>query len=111
MHGPSVLRERIDMKATPEAALGIAPSLFRGGPFYRAQLAAKPIKEGEWNHAKRVIITIAVAWVPLVLLTALFNRPSLASLLLVIIVAIIALGSLAFFMPRLAKLRYQGIHD
>ena len=81
IHSQSVLKERIDMKATPEAAIGIAPSLFRGGPFYRAQLAAKLIREGEWNHAKRVIITVAIAWIPLVLLTAFFNRAGLVSLL------------------------------
>jgi hypothetical protein len=57
------------------------PSILRGGPFYRAQLAAGLIKEGEWNHIKRVVITAAVVWLPLVLLTALFNREGLASLL------------------------------
>jgi hypothetical protein len=67
----------MDAKIAPESEL----SLLRGGPFYRAQLATGLIKEGEWNHTKRVIIAIAVGWVPLVLLTALFNRPGLASLL------------------------------
>jgi hypothetical protein len=57
------------------------PTLFRGGPFYRAQLAARLIKEAEWNHAKRVIFAVAVAWIPLVLLTAFFNPSGLVSLL------------------------------
>jgi hypothetical protein len=56
-------------------------SLLRGGPFYRAQLAIGLINEGQWNHTKRVVIAIAVGWVPLVLLTAFFNRSGLASLL------------------------------
>lgn len=67
----------MDLKITSESEL----SLLRGGPFYRAQLAIGLINEGEWNHTKRVIIAIAVGWVPLVLLTAFFNRSGLASLL------------------------------
>jgi hypothetical protein len=67
----------MDLKITSESEL----SLLRGGPFYRAQLAIGLINEGEWNHPKRVAIAIAVGWVPLVLLTAFFNRSGLASLL------------------------------
>lgn len=71
----------MDAKTTYEAPPRAGPSLFRGGPFYRAQLASRLIREGKCNHARRVIITIAVAWVPLVLLTAFLNPSSLASLL------------------------------
>jgi len=71
----------MDVKTTYEASPRAGPSLFRGGPFYRAQLTTGLVKEGEWNHAKRVIIAVAVAWVPLVLLTAIFNRAGLVSLL------------------------------
>ena len=57
------------------------PSILRGGPFYRAQLATGLIREGEWNHVNRVVIAVVITWLPLVLLTALFNRQGLLSLL------------------------------
>ncbi len=60
---------------------GSIPSLFRGGPTYRAMLATGLIKDGEWNHTRRVIIAIAVGWVPLVLLTVFFDPNGLVSLL------------------------------
>ena len=72
-----ILRPRMDVKTTPESDL----SLVRGGPFYRAQLATGLIKEGEWNHTKRVVFAIAVGWIPLVLLTVFFNPSGLVSLL------------------------------
>lgn len=71
----------MDAEAIRDPILRSDPSILRGGPFYRAQLAAGFIKEGEWNHTKRVIIAVAVAWLPLVLLTALFHREGLTSLL------------------------------
>ncbi len=48
-------------------------SLVRGGPFYRAQQAARLIQAGRWNLGRRLIFAIAVGWVPLVLITLLFN--------------------------------------
>jgi hypothetical protein len=70
----------MDMRSAGE--LRLVPSLIRGGPFYRVQLAARLIRsEVEWNHAGRVISVVAVAWVPLVLLTAFFNPSGLSSLL------------------------------
>lgn len=71
----------MDAEAIHERILRSDPSILRGGPFYRAQLATGLIREGEWNHVKRVVIAVAVAWLPLVLLTALFNRQGLVSLL------------------------------
>lgn len=71
----------MDAETTRRVTLEHGPTLFRGGPFYRAQLATKFIKEGEWNHVRRVVIAVAVAWVPLVLLTAFFNPAGLPSLL------------------------------
>lgn len=71
----------MNVKTTYEASPRAGPSLFRGGPFYRAQLAIRLINESEWNHARRVIIVVAITWVPLVLLTAFFNPAGLASVL------------------------------
>ena len=69
----------MDAGTTRSASLAHGPTLFRGGPFYRAQLAARLIKEGEWNHVRRVVVAVAVSWVPLVLLTAFFNPSGLVS--------------------------------
>jgi hypothetical protein len=48
-------------------------SLVRGGPFYRAQEAARLIESNRWNLGRRVIFAIAIGWLPLVLITLLFN--------------------------------------
>ncbi len=56
-------------------------SLIRGGPFYRTQEATRLIHPNEWNSVRRVTFAIALGWVPLILITALFNPDSLASLL------------------------------
>jgi hypothetical protein len=56
-------------------------SLIRGGPFYRAQQAAGLIRPGHWNLGRRVTFALAIGWVPLVLLTALFDPHLLISLL------------------------------
>jgi hypothetical protein len=56
-------------------------SLIRGGPFYRAQKAAHLIDAHRWNLGKRIIVAVAVAWVPVVLITALFNFRALPGLL------------------------------
>ena len=56
-------------------------SLIRGGPFYRAQQAARLIRPNEWNHVRRMAFAIALGWIPLVLIT-LFSQPeALMSLL------------------------------
>lgn len=57
------------------------PSLMRGGPFYRAQRAVKLIRPNQWNIGRRVLFAIAVGWLPLLLITALFNPSGLVSLL------------------------------
>jgi hypothetical protein len=56
-------------------------SLIRGGPFYRAQQAARLIRPNEWNHSRRLTLAIAIGWVPLILITALSNPSGLVSLL------------------------------
>ena len=55
-------------------------SLIRGGPFYRAQEATRLIRPNQWNHVRRVTFAIALGWLPLVLITALFNPGGLVSL-------------------------------
>lgn len=71
----------MDAEAIHGPILRSDPSIVRGGPFYRAQLATGIIREGEWNHVKRLVIAVVVTWLPLVLITALFNRQGLVSLL------------------------------
>jgi len=56
-------------------------SLIRGGPAYRAQQASRLILPNEWNNVRRVVFAIAVGWLPLILITALFHPDSLLSLL------------------------------
>lgn len=56
-------------------------SLVRGGPFYHAQEKARLIAPGRWNLGRRMLFVIAIGWLPLVVLTALFHPESLISLL------------------------------
>jgi hypothetical protein len=74
-------QQLMDTESIRDSVLNQEPSILRGGPFYRAQLALGVIREGEWNHVRRLVIVIAVSWLPLVLLTAFFNTAGLTSLL------------------------------
>ncbi len=68
----------------PSQKLGSAAgevSLVRGGPFYHAQEKARLIKPGRWNLGRRMLFLIAIGWLPLVVLTALFHPETLLSLL------------------------------
>src|SRR5271169_6841224 len=56
-------------------------SLVRGGPFYRAERAAGLIGADRWNLGRRVVFALAIGWLPLVILTALFHPDLLMSLL------------------------------
>jgi len=56
-------------------------SLVRGGPFYRAQEALRLVHPNHWHLGRRVILAIAVGWLPLVLITLLFNPRALVGLL------------------------------
>jgi hypothetical protein len=56
-------------------------SLIRGGPFYRAQQAARLIRPNEWNHVRRVAFAVALGWVPLILITVFSQPEALMSLL------------------------------
>src|SRR5262249_16672348 len=56
-------------------------SLFRGGPFYRAQAFMHLIEPGRWNLGRRVTFILAISWLPLVIVTALFVPDQLGGLL------------------------------
>ncbi len=56
-------------------------SLVRGGPFYRAQQATRLIDANRWNLGRRIIFAIAIGWIPLVLITLLFNPRAMVGLL------------------------------
>lgn len=56
-------------------------SLFRSGPFYRAQAFMHWIEPGRWNLGRRVVLILVVSWLPLVIITALFAPDQLAGLL------------------------------
>lgn len=56
-------------------------SLFGGGLFYRAQLVTHLLEFGRWNLARRVTISLALCWLPLVILTAIFYRHELPALM------------------------------
>ena len=56
-------------------------SLVRGGPFYRAQEALRLVHPDHWRLARRTILAIAIGWLPLVLITLLFNPRAVFGLL------------------------------
>lgn len=56
-------------------------SLIRGGPFYRAQEVTRLIAPKRWNLGRRTLLAIAIAWLPLFILTLLSNPASLTGLL------------------------------
>jgi hypothetical protein len=56
-------------------------SLIRGGPFYRAQRVTRLIDANRWNLGRRITFAIALGWLPLVIMTALFHPVALRSLL------------------------------
>ncbi len=56
-------------------------SLVRGGPFYRVQEALRLVGPGHWNLGRRIICAIAVGWLPLVLITLLYDPHAVPGLL------------------------------
>ena len=56
-------------------------SLVRGGPFYRAQEALRLVHPDRWNLGRRIVFAIAIGWLPLVLITLLFNPRAVFGLL------------------------------
>src|ERR1035437_4355343 len=66
----------------PRAAARAEFSLVRGGPFYRLLQAVGLIHPQQWNLGRRIAALLAIAWAPLVVITAVSNRAGLHSLLL-----------------------------
>jgi hypothetical protein len=64
--------------ALPEPA-GSEVSFIRGGPFYRAQRALRLIRPNQWNFTRRILILIAIGWLPLLIITAVLNPEGLSS--------------------------------
>ena len=56
-------------------------SLIRGGPFYSAQVVTRLIHPDEWNLGRRLIFAVAIGWLPLILLTTLFQPAAVLTLL------------------------------
>jgi hypothetical protein len=71
----------LSQPVTAKAALESDVSLIRGGPFYRAQEMIRLIDAGRWNLGKRIVIAIAVGWVPLILITAIVKPHAVLGLL------------------------------
>ena len=65
----------------PRAAARAHYSLVRGGPFYRLLQAVGLIHPQKWNLGRRIAALLAVAWAPLVIITAISNPAGLHSLL------------------------------
>jgi hypothetical protein len=56
-------------------------SLIRGGPFYRFQEWTRLIHPNQWDLQRRLTFALAIGWVPLFLITVLFNSGALMSFL------------------------------
>jgi hypothetical protein len=56
-------------------------SLIRGGPFYKAQEFTRLITPNRWNLRRRITFAVAIGWLPLLLITVLFNTNAIMSFL------------------------------
>jgi hypothetical protein len=54
-------------------------SFVRGGPFFRAQLALRLVGPNQWNFTRRILVLIAIGWLPLLMITAVLNPEGLSS--------------------------------
>lgn len=61
----------------PPASAGV--SLVRGGLFFRAQEALGLIRPNKWNLIRRIVVLIAINWIPLLVITAITNPGGLHS--------------------------------
>jgi hypothetical protein len=97
-------------------------SFIRGGPFYRAQQAARLIRPNQWNLGRRITFFIAVGWLPLLLLTALLNHEGLISLIkdyrvysrTLIAIPVLLVGEVLMdsrFRAVLSQIRQAGLLD
>jgi len=57
-------------------------SLVRGGPFFRLQRALGLIRPNQWNLGRRITFFVALAWLPMLVLTVLLNPKGLPSFLI-----------------------------
>jgi len=70
----------MDAKTEPPCAPAAAgASLVRGGLFFRAQQALGLIRPNQWNLARRIVVLISITWLPLLLITAIWNHGGLRS--------------------------------
>jgi hypothetical protein len=113
------------MDANADPAVPSSPaevSLVRGGPFYRAQQALGLIRPNQWNLGRRIAVVIAVGWLPLFLITALFNFEGLESLIreyrlhsrMLIAVPVLLVGELLMesrFRAVMGHIRQAGLLD
>src|SRR5277367_5386762 len=97
-------------------------SLVRGGPFYRAQQAVGLLRPDQWNLDRRIAVVIAVGWLPVFLITALFNFEGLDSLIreyrlhsrMLIAVPVLLVGELLMesrFRAIMGHIRQAGLLD
>jgi len=70
-----------EQRFSADSVTGGEVPLVRGGPFYRAQEAARLLTPDRWNLGRRVIFAIAICWFPLVLITLVFNPHAVLGLL------------------------------
>jgi hypothetical protein len=63
------------------STLSVDDSVVRGGPFYRVQRAIGLIGANQWNLGRRIVVLLAISWLPLLLITAITNPNALLSLL------------------------------
>lgn len=72
----------MDLNAGPPPTSAPAEvSFIRGGPFYRIQQALGLIAPNQWKLGSRVTCVLAVAWLPLLLITIIVNPRGLYSFL------------------------------
>src|SRR5271156_4799332 len=107
---------------TDSSSASAEVSLVRGGPFYRFQRSIGLIHLNQWNLGRRIALVIAVGWLPLFLITALFNFEGLESLIreyrihsrMLIAVPVLLVGELLMesrFRAIMGHIRQAGLLD
>jgi len=71
----------MDIKTNSSLTAAADVSFIRGGPFYRAQQALRLVHPNKWNLSRRIILLIAISWLPLLVLTATLNPAGFLSLI------------------------------
>jgi hypothetical protein len=56
-------------------------SLIRGGPFYEVQRVTRLIQPDQWRFKRRIAFAISIGWVPLLLITLMFEPGAVMSFL------------------------------